>query len=53
MIKKITIIKHYDKEDPRCVGDYREIEILTESGESILYGDDYHEKGLARSEGFY
>jgi hypothetical protein len=53
-MRTFTILKHHEKEeDDDCGGDYWDLEILDENGACIqTYGDDYHESGSDKAEGF-
>ena len=53
MVRNFTITTHYYEDDKEMHRDYAEITIEDEEGKIIAhYGDDYHEKGWDRSEGF-
>jgi hypothetical protein len=50
---KILKITHFAMDDPLCLRDYFDIELLNEAGEVIAsFGDYYHDKGLEKAEGF-
>lgn len=49
----IAVLTHYGEDDKKFISDYYSIEILNEDGKSIYFkGDNYHDKGAERIEGF-
>ena len=51
-IKQIDIIKHFLIDDKDFSGDYCSIELRVNDENVIEYGDDYHDKGDEKVEGF-
>ena len=50
---KILEITHYPKSDKKCWGDYWDVELQDEKGNTIAeFGDAYHDKGLDKAQGF-
>lgn len=52
MIKKIDVIWHYHKDDKKFLGDYWNIEVFIGQNKILEYGDDYHDKGQDKVNGF-
>lgn len=52
MMVKVEIVKHYAIEDIDCVGDFVYLEIFINGNFVRKYGDNYHDEGQAKSEGF-
>lgn len=51
--KYLTIIIHYPRSDAGRYSDYIDVTIEDEFGREVAnYGDDYHDKGTAKAEGF-
>ena len=48
----IKIITHYGKNDIECTGDYWEIDLVIDDKSHFYFGDDYHERGMDKVEGF-
>ena len=44
---KLKVVYHYNKDDEKCIGEYRSIEVFNkEKQEKITeFGDYYHDKG--------
>ena len=49
---KAHIVLHFDKEDYSWEGEYREVDVVVDDKLIQKYGDDYHDKGYERAEGF-
>lgn len=49
---KVKVITHFYKDDLECGGDYAKVTIELNGNQVITYGDQYHEKGIEKSEGF-
>ncbi len=50
---KIKIVTHFPKDDPEFCADYYDIEIFDDADNQIAYfGDDYHDSGYDKVEGF-
>lgn len=52
-MKKITVILLYATDDPDCFSDYYGVEILQDGKIIQEYGDNYHDKGYEKMEGFF
>lgn len=51
----LTIAYHYPITDPECHGDYYDVTVdaqINGMKYSIQYGDEYHDKGSEKAEGF-
>lgn len=51
-MQKIKIITHYAEDDPSCENDYYQIEIFVNDKLVKTYGDQYHDKGREKAQGF-
>ena len=55
-IKGITVTYHYSDADPKCGGDYYDVDVRVEAEDgrwfAAQYGDWYHDKGSAKAYGF-
>lgn len=51
-MKKVEIISYYDFKDKKFDYDYEEIDIYVDGKLAECYGDDYHDKGYDKSDGF-
>jgi hypothetical protein len=55
-IKGITVTTHFPKSDPKCYGDYYDVDIVVRADEKLefgmQYGDHYHDKGHDKAAGF-
>lgn len=49
---KIKVITHYAKDDTGFFGDYLSIDIKISNRIVVSFGDDYHDKGLEKLEGW-
>lgn len=55
VVHGITVTAHYPKSDTKMYGDYYDISINVACGDKMLsaeYGDQYHDKGWEKAEGF-
>jgi hypothetical protein len=50
---KFKEVVHYHVDDTDCCGDYYRIEIFKDGVLVAQYGDQYHDKGAEKSEGFF
>ena len=49
----LTRVIHYSVDDEECNGDYYSVELKDSNGRTVArWGDDYHDKGLDKAEGF-
>lgn len=48
----LKIVEHFDLEYTEIGGDYSHVTIELDSEVLAEYGDDYHDKGLEKAEGF-
>ena len=46
------IVLHFDKEDYSCEGEYFEVDVVVDGKLIQKYGDDYHDRGYEKAEGF-
>ena len=49
---KLKVITHYLKDDKDCDGDYSFIAILDGKNVIAEFGDDYHDRGGEKADGF-
>lgn len=49
---KVEIVAHYVKNDEGMEGDYAAISVAVNGVKAAEYGDDYHDKGAEKVEGF-
>ena len=48
----IEVVTHYHQDDVRCSSDYIDMEIFVDGEFVKSWGDDYHDKGHEKVEGF-
>ncbi len=46
------IVLHYAKDDPKCSGDYNDVELFIDGNLVEAFGDHYHDKGSIKAEAF-
>lgn len=47
---EITIVTHYEADDPECGRDYTEVDVYLDGALKKSFGDAYHDDGLVKAE---
>jgi len=48
---KVAVTRHYAKDDPECIGEYRWIDVIVDEVIVKTYGD-YNDRGKEKADGF-